>query len=145
MKMIYGGVPVNSMKIKHYELDTNSATVQPSDMQAGVTCFARGKKITGTGKAFEFASYGKIDTNTPIFSPTIVNVVEIASLTYPIRLSVELGVMRDIDFSTPQTIGYVMVDNVEYPIIVQVDGVVLTFTCEKTIELQAFYGKDLYV
>ena len=145
MKMIYGGVPVDSMKVKHYEMDTNSADVQPSDMQAGVTAYARGQKITGTGKAFEFATYGKIYTNSPLFSPTVVNIVKISCLDYPIKSSIGLNVMKDTDFSSEKTIGYVVIDKIEYPITMQVNGVILTFSCEKTIELQYFYGKDLYV
>lgn len=145
MKMIYGGVPVESIKVKHYELNTNSADVQPSDMQAGVTCFARGEKIVGTGKAFEFASYGQLSTNLSLFSPSIVNIVEIASLDYPVRLSVAVNEMQNLDFSIAQTIGYITIDNVDYPITAQVNDAVLTFACEKTIELQYFCGKDNYI
>lgn len=145
MKMFYGKTPIQSMNIKHYEVSTQDCTAIPSDLQSGVTCVSKGKKITGTGKSFEFASYGKIDTNLSLFSPSIINVVEIASVAYPVKLSVALGEMKNIDFSTKQTIGYVVIDNVEYPITVQVNGLVLTFICEKTIELQYFCGKDNYV
>lgn len=145
MKMFYGNIPVNSMKIKHYEVSTSDATVQPSDLQSGITCYARGKKVTGTGKAFEFATYGKTYTNTSLFCPSTINITEIASLNYPIRLSVALDEMQNVDFSTVQTIGYVIVDNVEYPITAQVNGTNLIFSCEKSIELQIFYAKDLYV
>ena len=145
MKMYLGNTPIKSLNIKHYEMDTNSATMVPSDLQAGVTAFAKGKKVTGTGKSFEFASYGEIDTNTPVFSPSIINVVEIASVSYPIKLSIELRNMKDTDFLTVQTIGYALIDNVEYPITAQVNGDILTFACEKTIKLQYFCGKDNYV
>lgn len=144
MKMIYNGTPVESMKIKHYEMDTNSATVQPSDLQAGITCFARGKKVTGTGKAFEFATYGVSQTNVPEYVPVLINVIEITSLDYPIKSLIAFRDMRNIDFSTEQTIGIVTIDNVEYPITAKIDGVIMTFNCDKTITLQSFYGKDNY-
>lgn len=144
MKMIYNGTPVNSMKVKHYEMDTNSATVQPYDMQAGVTCFARGKKITGTGKCFEFANYGVSRTNVSEYIPTSINIVEITSLDYPIKSSIAFSNMIDIDFTTEQVVGVVVVDNVEYPITAKIEGYFLTFGCEKTITLQSFYGKDRY-
>jgi hypothetical protein len=74
-----------------------------------------------------------------------VNIVEIACINHPIRFSMALRDMHNIDFSMVQTIGYVVIDNVEYPITAQVNGVMLTFACEKTVELQYFYGKDNYV
>lgn len=144
MKLFYGNTPVNSMKVKHYEMDTNSATVQPSDLQAGITCFAKGKKITGTGKAFEFASYGGIETNREIFSPSVINVIEISSIEYPVKLSTALNNMYGLDFTKGQIIGYVVIDGTEYPVTASVNGVILTLTCEKTITLEAFYGKDNY-
>ena len=145
MKMFYNGTPIKSLNIKHYEVSTQDCTAIPSDLQAGITCVSKGKKITGTGKSFEFANYGRVNTNVGLFAPTIINVTEIACLEYPIRASMAIDVMKNIDFSTSQTIGYAVIDNVEYPITAQVVGVVLTFNCEKTIELQYFCGKDNYV
>ena len=145
MKMFYGNIPVNSMKIKHYEMNTNSATVQPSDLQTGVTCFGRGKKITGTGKSFEFAQYGYLETNLSRTIPNNINVIEIASLTYPIQLNIALSDMKGIDFTKSQTVANVTVDGVSYPISVQVSNNKLTVSCDKTIKLQVFYGKDNYV
>lgn len=144
MKMIYNGTPIESMKLKHYEVNTNSATVQPSDLQAGVTCFAKGRKVTGTGKAFEFAEYGVVATNVQRFVPSLINVVEITSLEHPIKMVTHLLDMDDVDFTTEQTIGIVVIDNVEYPITVKVEGYILTFNCEKTVTLEFFYGKDNY-
>ena len=144
MKLMYGSVPVKSMNIHHFEMDTNSATVQASDMQAGVTCFARGQKVVGTGKCFEFANYGVSRTNVSEYIPTSINVVEITSLDYPIKSSIAFSNMIDIDFTTEQVVGVVVVDDVEYPITAKIEGYFLTFGCEKTITLQSFYGKDRY-
>ena len=145
MKMIYNGTPMKSLNIKHYEMDTNSCDMVASDLQAGKTAVARGKKITGTGKSFEFAMYGEIETNSPVFSPVVINMIEIASLDYPIKASVALSNMKNLDFSIGQTIGCVVIDSIEYPITAKVDGALLTLSCEKTVALESFYGKDNYV
>lgn len=145
MKMMYGNTPVKSLNVHHFEMDTNDATLISSDLQAGVTAYARGQKITGTGKSFEFATYGGATTNSPDYVPTTINVIEISSLDYPIKSSILLNNMKDIDFSIEQTIGFVVIENIEYPITVKVDGVFLTLGCEKTIALEVFYGKDNYI
>ena len=145
MKMFYGNIPVNSMKIKHYEMNTNDSNLKPSDMQAGIIAYGKGKRIVGTGKAFEFANYGTTTTNTQNFVSVLINVVEIASTEYPIKSVSHLLDMQNIDFTTEQTIAFVIIDDVEYPITVRVDGDILTFNCEKAIVLDFFYGKDNYI
>lgn len=145
MKMYLGNTPINSLNIKHYEMDTNSATVQPSDLQAGVTCYGRGKKITGTGKSFEFAFYGESKTNSSIYIPTDINVIEIASTTHPIQLSIELNTMRDKNFSEVQTLGNIVANSTIHPITVQVTNNIMKISCNETVNLQLFYGKDNYV
>lgn len=144
MKMIYGGVPVNSMKIKHYELDTNSATVQPSDLQAGVTCFAKGKKMTGTGKAFNFAIYGTTPSNNIIPVPDVINTVVLTSVEYPVQINRTLLDMGVIDFTMAQTVATVVVDGVTYPVTVQYANNILTISCDTTVNLEYFFGKDDY-
>jgi hypothetical protein len=132
------------MNIHSYELSTNDCTAIPSDLQAGVTCVAKGKKITGTGKSFEFATYGALETNSMDYVPTTINVIEIASIEYPIKSSIALNKITDIDFSTEQNIGTVVVDSIEYPITVSIENSILTLNCEKTIWLQVFLGRDNY-
>lgn len=144
MKMIYNGTPINSMKVKHYEMDTNDCDMIASDLQAGKTAVARGKKITGTGKSFEFAYYGQLYTNVGAPVPSVVNIVEIASLDYPVRASVALNNMKNLDFSSPQSIGSIIVDGISYPISVVVSNGKIIASCDKTIKLQIFYGKDNY-
>ena len=146
MKMIYGGTPVNSMKVKHYEIDTNSATVQPSDMQAGVTCFARGEKITGTGKAFAFVFCGGIITNTPYSFPLCgVNTIIISSFSNPIKMDMSINDIRQNETISNLTIGTISIDGIDYPISVTVDDTGFIFYCEKTIEIQGFCGKDEHI
>lgn len=146
MKMIYGGTPVKSLKVKHYEMDTNSATVQPSDMQAGVTCFARGQRVTGTGKSFEFAYYGQIESNDEQFIPTdTINVIQISSLIYPVKFTAALHNMKALDFSVGQVVGSVVIDSIDYPLTIISNNNTLVIECGQTIPLEVFYGKDNYV
>lgn len=145
MKMIYGGVPVNSLKVKHYELNTNSATVQPSDLQAGITCFARGQKVIGTGKAFSFAFYGKVTTNFPNPIPSNINVIQISALDYPLQSTVAIRDVKTLDLSNNTLIANIIVDGISYPINISIANNMATFTCDKKIYLQVFYGKDDYV
>lgn len=144
MKMYYGNTPVNSLNINYFERDTNDCDMVASDLQTGKTAVARGQKITGTGKSFEFAQYGGIDTNLPMVIPNTINVIEIASITYPIRTVFSLTEIKNLDFSIPQTAGYVIVDGSEFPITVTVTNNMLTLSCDQTITLQVFYGKDNY-
>lgn len=145
MKMMYGGTPVSSMKVKHYEVSTNDATMIASDLQAGVTAYAKGQKIIGTGKSFEFANYGQLETNMGRFVPSNINIIELASVEYPIKLNVNLIDLNVLDFSIGQKIATVIIDNVEYDLTVSVDSNILKVNCDKTFYLQVFYGKDNYV
>lgn len=145
MKMIYGGTPVKNLNIVKHDVSTNDATVMPSDLQAGVSCYARGQKIVGTGKSFEFATYGGFETNCPLIISNVINVVEIASTIYPVKTTISLSEMKNIDFSTPQVIGNIIVDNVEYPVTATIEDIFLTFYCDKTVTLEIFFGKDNYV
>lgn len=145
MKMFLGKTPINSARIKHYEMNTNSATMVASDLQAGVTGYARGKKITGTGKAFEHANYGMFKTNFPIIISGGINVIEIASAEYPVKHMIVLSNMKNVDFNTEQQVASVILDSIEYPITTVISDGVLTLQCEQTINVEVFYGKDNYV
>ena len=145
MKMIYGGVPVNSLKVKHYEISTNDCDMIASDLQAGKTAVARGQKITGTGKSFEFASYGEFLTNEIDYVPSDINTILISSMDNPIRLVMAVDSIRNQNFITPVEIGSAFVEDVCYPIFVSVNDNLISITCEKAILLQVFYGKDNYI
>ena len=145
MKMIYNGVPVQSMKVNHYEMNTNDCTMVASDLQAGITAVARGQKITGTGKSFEFAWYGAFETNDFIPVPDNINVIGISSITNPVQLLIELSNMKNVDFSIIQTVGNVVINNVSHPITVQVENNMLSIGCSASVRLQIFYGKDNYI
>lgn len=142
MKLMLGGTPVKKMMIHN---DTMDATMVASDMQAGVTAYANGQKITGTGKSFEFANYGKIETNLSRYVPSDINIIEIASSEYPIKLTIDLGDMKGIDFSNSQNVAIANIDGVNYDINVSVISNILKISCDKTFYVQVFYGKDNYV
>jgi hypothetical protein len=133
------------MNIHSYELSTNDCTAIPSDLQAGVTCVAKGKKITGTGKSFSFATYGGWLTNESDFVSTVINTVLIGSVDYPVIMTVPMNEMRFYDFSSPQKVADVVVDGVTYPITLSVQDGEFLVTCEKTINIQLFIGKDEYI
>lgn len=145
MKIMYGNTPIKAINIKHFETNTDDATVTASDMQSGVSSYARGKKVIGTGKCFEFAQYGGIETNIPMFIPNMINVIEITSTVHPVKSAISLTDTKDVDFSIPQTIGYVMVDNVENPVTITIENSMLTLSCSETTTLDFFIGKDNHV
>lgn len=144
MKMMYNGTQIKSLNIKHYEIDSNFATVEPSDMQAGKTAVARGKKITGTGKSFEFAWYGQVETNQQLHIPSDINVIEVSSTSYPVQLTIALSDMKNHDFSVAQTVCKAIVNGASSDIIVTATNNSLLLSCDKNIKLQVFYGKDNY-
>lgn len=145
MKMMLGNTPVKSLNIHHFEMDTNSATVQPSDLQAGITCFARGQKVTGTGKCFSFATYGGWKTNESDSIPTVINTVQICSVDYPVRMLVSMTDTHFCDFTTPQEIAEITIDGATYPITISVQNGEFFISCEKTVNIQLFIGKDEYI
>ena len=145
MKMFYGNTPIKSLNVKHYEMNTNDCDMVASDLQAGKTAVAKGRKITGTGKSFEFARYGGVMTNFPICIPTLFNVMQIGSTVYPVRVNIAFANMINTDFSQSQNVGSIMVDDVEYQITVTISGNLLTISCDQSVTLEVFYGKDNYI
>lgn len=55
---------VNNKHIKQVSVLTEpnsyQTDIQPEDMQSGRTAISKGKIVTGTGRAFEFAKYGSL-------------------------------------------------------------------------------------
>jgi hypothetical protein len=145
MKLMYGNTPVKSLNIHTYEKDTNDATMIASDLQAGVTAYARGQKITGTGKTFSFASYGTWFTNESNIVPTSINVIQIGSIEHPVRMTIPFQNMKIHNFAVAQKMAEVTIDGVNYPMIVSVQNNEFVITCDKTVEIQLFIGKDEYI
>ena len=56
---------VNGKQVKSVGIITEPSSygtdITPEDMQSGRTAVSKGKIVTGTGRAFEFASYGRTD------------------------------------------------------------------------------------
>lgn len=145
MKLCLGNTPIGSLNIRKQDVDTNDATIVASDMQSGMTAYAKGVKITGTGKAFRFASYGMLETNLAVQVEDIINVIEVSSLAYPVQMLVALSNMKDVDFSVENTIANIVVNGTAHPITAQVADSKLTLSCSQTVNLQVFYGKDEHV
>lgn len=145
MKMIYGGTPVNSLKVRHYEKNTNDATTVPAAVQAGLIYYANGKREVGTGKSFEFAMYGDFEANDDWFIPTEINVIHISCLNYPTQTTVSIRDTSNLDFSNGQIVGKLTKNNIEYPITVTVADNILTIACDVVATFQVFYGKDNYI
>lgn len=145
MKLCLGNTPVKSLNICKLDVDTNDATIVASDMQSGMTAYAKGIKVTGTGKSFSFAFYGMVETNLEIQIPNVINVIEVSSLEYPVQMVVALSEMKSQDFTVETTIGNIVVSGVTYPITAQVTDSKLTLSCSQTVNLQVFYGKDEHV
>lgn len=139
MKMYLGDVPVKSL---YTHTDTDEGNITAPDMQSGMIAFAKGVKLTGTGKAFAFASYGQISTNKALPVPSIINFIEVSSLTYPVKTNIALSSMKNTDFSTIQKIGAVTINGTAYDITAQVSNNMLTVGCSKNINLEVFYGRD---
>lgn len=144
MKLVYGNTPVKSLNINYFERNTNDCDMIASDLQAGKTAVAKGRKITGTGKAFNFAIYGSTPSNNIIPIPDTINTVVLTSVEYPIYMNYIIANMATLDFSTAQTVANVVVDGTTYPVTVQYANNILTISCDTTINLQYFFGKDDY-
>lgn len=142
MKMYLGDVPVKAL---YTHTDTDEGNITAPDMQSGMIAFAKGVKLIGTGKAFVFASYGQISTNKALPVPSIINFIEVSSLTYPVKTNIALSSMKNTDFSTIQKIGAVTINGTAYDITALVSNNMLTVGCSKDINLEAFYGRDEHV
>lgn len=142
MKMYLGDVPVKAL---YTHTDTDEGNITAPDMQSGMIAFAKGVKLTGTGKAFAFASHGQMSTNKAWPVPSIINFIEVSSLTYPVKTNIALSSMKNTDFSTIQKIGAVTINGTAYDITAQVSNNMLTVGCSKDIDLEVFYGRDEHV
>lgn len=133
-----------TIKAHNVAIPTDDATIVPSALQKGLIAYGNNQRIVGTGKSFEFASYGGLQTNTDVYIPSDINVIELSSLDYPIKLTSELVSHKNIDFSTDKVVAKVTVSGTDYDLVVNAKSNNLTVKCNKSLNLQAFYGKDNY-
>ena len=142
MKMYLGDTPLRSVMT---HTDTDDATMKASDLQVGVIGYSKGQKVTGTGKAFSFASYGTVKTNMSFPALADINTIELTSTECPVQSLLTFEDIRNTDFSAEQIIGNAIKDSVTYPIKLKVASDILSVACDITISIQLFYGKDDYI
>lgn len=143
MKLCIGSTPVSSLHIRKLDIDTNDADIVPSDMNAGSTAYARGQKITGTGKCFSFATYGTFSSNGSIPIPvTSINTVVLCSDVYFVKMSTTMLNFKEYDFSVDNEIATITVNGTNYPISMKIDNGNLVLTCSENVSIEAFFGKD---
>ena len=146
MKLYYGDIPITSIKVANYELSTNDCTATASDLQAGITCVSKGKKITGTGKCFEFATYGRFTTNVSTYIPyDSINTIVVSSTDGAVKMIDEISNLRNLDYSTAQEIAKIILDGVEYSLTVQIVNNQIMFGCAQDVSIQAMIGKDNFI
>ena len=143
MKLCIGSSQVNSLML---HTDSDDATLKSTDLQSGVTAYAKGQKVTGSGKAFSFAFYGGCESNTIIPIPVeAVNTVSVSSAGHPVKMAKPILDVRGYDFSTAKQVATVAVNGTDYPITVKVASRMITVSCDQTVTLQVLFGKDEYV
>lgn len=89
MSLYAGGTKIGKL----IGLETYEGNITPPDMQYGTIGFAKGKKVVGTGKAFEKAGYGSGDVQLlldengneryglSIFTKTAPNIIFLVPMT----------------------------------------------------------------
>lgn len=97
MKIMLGDTPV-TITAHNVDISTDDATIVASDMQVGMVAYAKNQRVVGTGKAFNFAYYGEFETNDKAIVPDNINMIEIASLEHPIKITLALKDMKLTDF-----------------------------------------------
>lgn len=142
MKMYIGSTKVDRLKL---HTDSDDATLKASDLQAGITAYAKGQKVTGSGKSFEFAMYGSMSSNITLPILSDINTIEISSTEYPLQQVLRFGEIRNTDFAEAKLIANATVDGSVCPITIKiVPQSYITVACSKSFSIELFLGKDNY-
>lgn len=157
MSYIVNGIEAKQVGVL-LEPSTYDADITPENMQNGMTAYAKGKKVVGTGKAFEEAGYGKRtiaairDTygnekyGISIFTEIKPNLLFIASTT---EGDVVLQTNHILDLAENETISIGVNHSASGDLKVSYDGTHLKFYFENTdnkkTKLIYFFGKDNHI
>lgn len=140
MKMYLGDVPVKAL---YTHTDTDDADLVSSDMHSGKTAYVKGRKITGTGKAFVYAIYGSCPSNTSMPIPvSSLNTIVISCASYAVKMTGGIVDLGKNNYTTARAVANVTIDGTNYPITVKIASNTLTIACGKTVTLQVLFGKD---
>lgn len=140
MKMYLGDVPVKAL---YTHTDTDEGNITAPDMQSGMIAFAKGVKLTGTGKAFAYAMYGSCSSNASMPIPvSSLNTIVISCASYAVKMTGEIIDLGKNNYTTARAVANVTIDGKNYPITVKIASNTLTIACGKTVTLQVLFGKD---
>ena len=140
MKMYLGDVPVKAL---YTHTDTDEGNITAPDMQSGMIAFAKGVKLTGTGKAFAFAVYGSCSSNASMpITVSSLNTIGISCASYAVKMTDGIIDLGKNNYTTARTVANVTIDGTNYPITVKIASNTLTIACSKTVTLQVLFGKD---
>lgn len=140
MKMYLGDVPVKAL---YMHTDTDDANLVPSDMHSGKTAYVKGRKITGTGRAFAYAMYGSCSSNASMPIPvSSLNAIGISCASYAVKMTDGIIDLGKNNYTTARAVANVTIDGTNYPITVKIASGTLTIACSKTVTLQVLFGKD---
>lgn len=117
------------------EPSTYDADITPENMQRGMTAYAQGIKVIGTGKAFEFAEYGSKVATTITDSN--------GAKRYGFKLDV--GANANVVFVAPSKTGDIVLQNKFLVTIIEGEEIAIADNYSAGGELRAYYDERLIV
>lgn len=135
MSYIVNGVEVKQIGVLT-EPNSYQTTITPADIQMGMTAISKGKVITGTGKVFEFASYGSRVIDVIVDN----NGVERYGTTFNHNNTI------NVIFVAPSPVGDIFIQDEYIVSISKGDDVIIAYDQTIECELRAYHdGERLIV
>lgn len=158
--LVYGDKRIKAIGVTNgIGLDTSDADITPADMQNGKIGYANGEKVIGTGKCFEFASYGAENFDL-IFDeqdndrygimmklPSITNTLFISSTPNSDVVVQEIFRINEIEENKAVKIGTNITTNGEF-FVFHTQGYIFIYCTDvqnAESKLNYFIGKDIYI